>query len=83
MKKKIYLFAAAMAIALAGCSDDELMEGRGIPVETGDEIMFGSSLNGDQNAIAVNGTVNGKVIGTRTIYGNRTETGIPIYLSSG
>lgn len=72
MKKNIYLFAAAMAIALTGCSDDELTEGRGIPVETGDEIMFGSTLNGDQNVV-------GRGIETRTIYGERTETGIPVY----
>lgn len=72
MKKNIYLFAAALAIALTGCSDDELTEGRGIPVETGDEIMFGSTLNGDQNVV-------GRGIETRTIYGERTTSGIPVY----
>lgn len=73
MKKYIYLFATAMAIAFAGCSDDELIEGGGIPVETGDEIMFGSSLNGDQNVVGMKG------IETRTVYGDRTESGIPVY----
>lgn len=71
MKKIIYMFAAAFAIALAGCTDEEF-EKIINPVQTGDEIIFGSSIT-EQNKKDANS------VETRTIYGNRTTTGIPVY----
>ena len=68
MKKNIFILATAIAIALTGCSDDELLKEAGIPVKTGDEISFGSTVTGEKNTI-----------GTRTIYGERTTSGIPVY----
>ena len=73
MKKQIYLFATALAIAIAGCSDDEFNEEQRIPVQTGEEIIFGSSLTGNPE------NEERKGIDTRTVYGKRTETGIPVY----
>lgn len=74
MKRYKYMFAAAFALVLAACTDDELVD-KGIPVETGDEIMFGSTLDGDQNV----NVVGQNRIETRTSYGDRTTTGIPVY----
>ena len=71
MKKIIYMFAAAFAIALAGCTDEEF-EKIINPVQTGDEIIFGSSIT-EQNKKDANS------VETRTIYGNRTTTDIPVY----
>lgn len=71
MKKQKYLLGAAMAMALAGCSDD-LTEKITNPVQTGEEIIFGSSISKENQTDA-------KGIQVKTIYGNRTETGIPVY----
>ena len=67
MKKKIFLGIALMA-SLVACND-ELGENKvQNPVQTGDEILFGSSISGDAD-----------VIESRTVYGDRTSTGIPVY----
>lgn len=71
MKKQKYLLGAALAITLAGCSDD-LTEKITNPVQTGEEIVFGSSISKENQTDA-------KGIQVKTIYGNRTETGIPVY----
>lgn len=69
MKKYACLTAAALAAFLCSCSDDkmgqEIVEN---PVQTGDEILFGSSLSGD-----------GDMTESRTVYGERKTTGVPVY----
>lgn len=65
MKKNIFLGIVFTAI-LASCSDDLGENKVQNPVQTGDEILFGSALSGNE-------------ANTRTVYGNRTETGIPVY----
>lgn len=60
-----------MALALAGCSDD-LTEKVINPVQIGDEIIFGSSISKDNRTDA-------QGIQIKTIYGERSETGIPVY----
>lgn len=58
----------ALAAILAGCSDDYLDTKTVLhPVQTGEEIRFGSQLTGDAN-----------IDGTRTVYGDRTTTGVPV-----
>ena len=42
------------------------------PVKSGEEIMFGSKLSGDADVIE-------SKPGTRTVYGDRTTTGVPVY----
>lgn len=60
----------AAAVCLASCTEEnlEVIEN---PVQTGDEIIFGSSLSSDVSA------------DTKTVYGERTKTGIPVYWESG
>lgn len=72
MKKVCYL-GIALAACLSSCSDDSLDNGKTVvnPVQTGDEIRFGSSLSDNANMIE-----------SRTVYGDRTETGVPVYWSS-
>lgn len=69
MKKVCYL-GIALAACLSSCSDDSLDNGKTVvnPVQTGDEIIFGSSLSDNANMIE-----------SRTVYGDRTETGVPVY----
>lgn len=66
--KKIYYLGIALAACLSSCSDDSLDNGKTVvnPVQTGDEILFGSKLAGD-------------AADSRTVYGDRTETGVPVY----
>lgn len=66
--KKIYYLGIALAACLSSCSDDSLDNGKTVvnPVQTGDEIIFGSKLSGD-------------AADSRTVYGDRTETGVPVY----
>lgn len=67
-----------VAAVLCGCTDDVVDYGNKIvdnPVKEGSEILFGSSLSGDADEEA---SVQGKV-GTRTVYGERTQTGVPVY----
>lgn len=73
MKKSIFMLGMALTASLISCTDDDL--GNGIvenPVQTGDEILFGSTLSGDAEVIEKTGQ-------TRTVYGDRTSTGVPVY----
>lgn len=66
MKRKLFLIGMAAAVCLASCTEEnlEVIEN---PVQTGDEIIFGSSLSSDVSA------------NTKTVYGERTDSGIPVY----
>lgn len=78
MKRKVLLSGMFVAAVLCGCTDDAIDNGNKIvdnPVKEGSEILFGSSLSGDADEEA---SVQGKV-GTRTVYGERTSTGVPVY----
>lgn len=70
--KKIYYLGIALAACLSSCSDDSLDNGKTVvnPVQTGDEIIFGSSLSDNTD------------MESRTEYGDRTTTGVPVYWSS-
>lgn len=73
MKKSIFMLGMALTACLVSCTDDDL--GNGIvknPVQTGDEILFGSTLSGDAD-----------VISTKTVYGDRTSSGVPVYWEAG
>lgn len=65
--KKIYYLGIALAACLSSCSDDSLDNGKTVvnPVQTGDEILFSSKLSGDATD-------------SRTVYGDRTTTGVPV-----
>ena len=67
--KKIYYLGIALAACLSSCSDDSLDNGKAVvnPVQTGDEIIFGSSLSENTD------------MESRTVYGDRTTTGVPVY----
>ena len=68
MKKVYYYLGIALAACLSSCSDDSLDNGKTVvnPVQTGDEILFSSKLSGDATD-------------SRTVYGDRTTTGVPVY----
>ena len=67
--KKVYIYLGiALAACLSSCTDDSLDNGVQNPVQTGDEILFGSTLSGDADMIE-----------TKTVYGDRTTTGVPVY----
>lgn len=70
--KKISYLGIALAACLSSCSDDSLDNGKTVvnPVQTGDEIIFGSSLSDNTD------------MESRTVYGDRTTTGVPVYWSS-
>lgn len=72
MKKIYYCLGIALAACLSSCSDDSLDNGKTVvnPVQTGDEIIFGSSLSDNTD------------MESRTVYGDRTTTGVPVYWSS-
>ncbi len=72
--KKVYYLGIALAACLSSCTDDSLDNGKAVvnPVHTGDEILFGSTLSGDANVIE-------KTAETKTVYGDRTSTGVPVY----
>lgn len=73
MKKNIFLIAGiALTAMLSGCADENLDNTVKNPVKSGEEIMFGSRLSGDADVIESNP-------GTRTVYGDRTTTGVPVY----
>lgn len=58
--------SAVFAAGLSGCTNDGLEDNTvKNPVQTGDEIIFGSRLSGDAE--------------TRTVYGDRSDTGVPVY----
>lgn len=67
MKKNIFLGIALMAL-LNSCTDKFDENRVQNPVQVGDEILFGSSISGDGSAVE-----------SRTVYGDRTDTGIPVY----
>lgn len=69
MKKGIFLISVAFAALLTGCSD-EFENGKAQnPVQTGDEVLFGTSLSGEGQ--------------TRTVYGNRDDNGVPVHWVKG
>ena len=73
MKKSILMLGMALSVCLSSCTDDNL--GNGVvenPVQTGDEILFGSTLSGDAEVID-------KSVNTRTVYGDRNQNGVPVY----
>lgn len=73
MKKNIFLIAGiALTAMFSGCADENLDNTVKNPVKSGEEIMFGSKLSGDADVIESNP-------GTRTVYGDRTTTGVPVY----
>lgn len=67
--KRVYIYLGiALVACLNSCTDDSLDNGVKNPVHTGDEILFGSTLSDNANMIE-----------TRTVYGDRTDTGVPVY----
>lgn len=58
MKKTIFFLSAIALLGLSGCDDS--IETVGTPVQTGDEIQFGSFLSNS-------------LVQTKTVYGNPTE----------
>lgn len=73
MKKISFYLGLALAACLGSCSEDNLDNGKAVnPVQTGDEILFGSTLSGDADVVE-------KTASTRTVYGDRTSTGVPVY----
>lgn len=73
MKKNIFLIAGiALTAMFSGCADENLDNTVKNPVKSGEEIMFGSRLSGDADVIEAKP-------GTRTVYGDRTTTGVPVY----
>lgn len=73
MKKNIFLIAGiALTAMFSGCADENLDNTVKNPVKSGEEIMFGSELSGDADVIEAKP-------GTRTVYGNRNENGVPVY----
>lgn len=73
MKKNIFLIAGiALTAMLSGCADENLDNTVKNPVKSGEEIMFGSELSGDADVIE-------SKPGTRTVYGDRNENGVPVY----
>lgn len=69
MKRKLFLTGMAVAVCMVSCTEEnlEVIEN---PVQTGDEIIFGSSLQNETPD-------------TKTEYGERTSTGIPVYWVNG
>lgn len=73
MKKSILMLGMALTACLFSCTDDDLGNGAvENPVQTGDEILFGSTLSGDAEVID-------KSVNTRTVYGDRNKNGVPVY----
>ena len=69
MKKGIFSISMALAAILAGCSD-EIENGTVTnPVQTGDEVLFGSSLSNE--------------VESRTIYGSRDNNGVAVHWIDG
>lgn len=61
--------------ALVGCTDDVIDNDKTVdnPVKEGTEILFGSSVSTDVDDVMA------KSSETRTVYGDRTGTGVPVY----
>lgn len=64
MKKGIFSISVALAAILAGCSEEIDNGTVKNPVQTGDEILFGTSLSDEAES--------------RTVYGNRDENGVVV-----
>ena len=64
---RYHIIAGALALMATGCSDDGINAGKN-PAKTGDEVQFGLSLPGK---------------GSRTVYGEETSNGFPIYWVNG
>ena len=64
---RYHIIAGALALLATGCNDDGINAGQN-PAKTGDEVQFGLSLPGKDS---------------RTIYGEETSTGFPIYWVNG
>ena len=63
--KKVYYLGIALATCLSSCSDDSLNNKTAVnPVQTGDEVLFGTSLSDEGES--------------RTVYGNRDENGVAV-----
>lgn len=76
MKKVYFYLGIALAACFSSCTEEVLDNGTvKNPVQTGDEILFGSTLTGDANVIE-------KSAESRTVYGERTTTGVPVYWKS-
>lgn len=73
MKKVYFYLGIALAACFSSCTEEVLDNGTvKNPVQTGDEILFASTLTGDANVIE-------KSAESRTVYGDRTTTGVPVY----
>lgn len=75
MKKYLMLCGVMLAATFIGCTDEGFENG-GVPenpVQKGDEILFGASVSGDADQLNLNGK------DSRTVYGDRTPTGVPVY----
>lgn len=61
------MLSMAAAVLLSGCTEETLTDEKPIvPVTPGTDIIFGSSLSGDG-------------VDTKTVYGDRTTDGVPVY----
>lgn len=69
MKKGIFSISIALAAILAGCSDEIDNGTVKNPVQTGDEILFGTSLSDE--------------VESRTVYGNRDTKGVAVHWVDG
>lgn len=70
MKKHKFIWGAALTMVLAACSDD-LTENTFTPVQSGQEIIFGSAISKENNTDA-------QGVQLKTLYGDRNENGIPV-----
>ena len=79
MKRNLLLSGLFVAAFFCGCADDisDGGDNKGVanPVKEGSEILFGSSLSTDVDDIMSKASR----IETRTVYGDRTESGVPVY----
>ena len=75
MKSRVLLSGMLVTAFLCGCSDDIIDNNNKVvpnPVKEGNEIIFGTSLSDDASSLEGNPS-------TRTVYGDRTDTGVPVY----
>ena len=75
MKSRVLLSGMLVTALLCGCSDDIIDNNNKVvpnPVKEGNEIIFGTSLSDDASSLEGNPS-------TRTVYGDRTPTGVPVY----
>lgn len=73
MKRNLVLLSGMFLTALVSCTDDVIDNNKIVenPVQEGEEIIFGSSLSDTEN--------NENGVDSRTVYGDRTSTGVPVY----